>query len=138
MRKREQLLWDAMKRNLPAALWMQRVENLVGDGMPDVYIGRTGCWVELKAPSRIPTRPTTPLLGKEGLRQSQKNWFIKHRTMAAPESYILIRALDGEIFLIAGMHADGVNEMTVEVLRHESMADSWPAVADVLWGGLNE
>ena len=38
MRKAEQKVWDAMKRNAPKGIWMQRVENLAGDGMPDVYV----------------------------------------------------------------------------------------------------
>ena len=133
MRKKEQLLWDAMKRNLPEALWMQRVENLVGDGMPDVYVGRSGAWVELKAPGRIPVRPQTPLLGKEGLRQSQINWFLKHTTMAqAPEAFILIRTVERHLIMVPGNRASEVNKMSLKELRSVSLCIDWADVARVL------
>lgn len=133
MRKKEQLLWDAMKRNLPESLWMQRIENLVGDGMPDVYIGRTGKWVELKAPSRIPVRRQTPLLGKEGLRLSQVNWFLKHNTMPeAPNAYILIRTVERELLLIPGDAAEEVNQLSLSELRKINAADSWEKIKEAL------
>ena len=55
MRLKEQRLWDAMRKAAPKGVWLQRVENIVVDGMPDVYAVETeggACWVELKAPVR--------------------------------------------------------------------------------------
>lgn len=129
MRKREQLLWDAMRRNLPRELWLQRVENVAGDGMPDVYVGFSGKWVELKAPSKIPKRETTPLLGAEGLRPSQVNWLLQHRNSCAPIAFILIRTIENELLLIHGMHAKIINELPLRKLRDMCFAQSWHDIA---------
>lgn len=119
MRKAEQLLWDAMKRHLPERHWLQRIENLFGEGMPDVYCGARGKWIELKAPPCIPKRADTPLLGdKYGLRISQKNWLLKNcgYTESAP-AYVLIRTRALELFLVPGHFAAHVNKMTLDELR---------------------
>lgn len=130
MRKPEQLLWDAMKRNLPSSLWLQRVENLAGDGMPDVYVGATGAWVELKAPSKIPVRASTPLLGAEGLRTSQLNWFLKNTAAEhAPPAFILIRSIAGELLMIRGDVAADVNKMSLAELRVIAAEVDWPGIA---------
>jgi len=130
MRKREQLLWDAMKRNLPSSLWLQRVENLAGDGMPDVYVGATGAWVELKAPSKIPVRASTPLLGAEGLRTSQLNWFLKNTVAEhAPPAFVLIRTIAGELLMIRGDVAADVNKMSLAELRVIAAEVDWPGIA---------
>jgi hypothetical protein len=138
MRKREQLLWDSFRRNMPPELDLQRVENIATDGMPDVYVGLSGKWVELKAPPER-KRSTTPLLGREGLRTSQVNWHLKHSSMNAPESFILIRTTSGELLLLSGEIAPIINDMTLNGLERASMiggaavgAASWRAIAEVL------
>ena len=63
MRKAEQKVWDTMKRKAPKELWLQRIENIVGDGMTDVHSSHTTGrekWIELKA-GKLPKRTTTPL-----------------------------------------------------------------------------
>jgi hypothetical protein len=133
MRKKEQLLWDSMKRNCPSALDLQRVENVVGDGMPDVYVGRSGKWVELKAPGRVPVRPETPLLGKaDGLRTSQVNWHMKHSSMNAPESFVLIRTPDGELIMIPGSAAPVINALPLRAARECSVASTWQQIIKAL------
>ena len=138
MRKKEQLLWDSFRRNMPPALDLQRVENIVGDGMPDVYIGCSGKWVELKAPPER-KRPTTPLLGREGLRTSQINWHLKHSAMNAPESFILVRTFAGELLLVPGRVAPIINALSLDSMRKVSViaeaaigAASWRAIAEAL------
>lgn len=130
MRKPEQLLWDAMKRHAPAAMWLQRVENVVGDGMPDVYVGCSGKWVELKVVKRIPVKSTTPLLGRGGMRQSQINWHLKNNSLiGAPESFVLIGLPNGDVILVSGRIAQRVNIMTLGELRSFACADDgWDAV----------
>lgn len=133
MRNKEQRLWDAMKRNLPAGLWMQRIENVVGEGMPDVYVGASGKWVELKAPSAVPARASTRLLGSEGLRPSQINWHLKNAACEkSPESFILIRTPDQELLLISGSLAETVNEMPLSLLRDISRARTWAEIERAL------
>ena len=141
MRKKEQLLWDAMKRALSPRLRLQRVENLVGEGMPDVYVGLSGKWVELKAVDKVPKRPDTPLLGdKTGLRLSQVNWHLAHADGYAPASYVLIR-IRGEdednlsaatVYLLPGSLAARINAMPMKEIRAASLTESWQGIQEKL------
>jgi hypothetical protein len=133
MRKKEQLLWDALKRNALDEMWLQRVENVVGDGMADVLVGCSDKWVELKAPSSK-KRAITPLLGKdEGLRTSQINWHLKRSFMPdAKPSYVLIRTAEGELLLLPGHLAPMINAMGIESARQCSLASSWPEIMQEL------
>jgi hypothetical protein len=126
MRKKEQLLWDNLKAHATPSMWLQRMENVSADGFPDVYVGGSGRWIELKAPSDIPKRPGTPLLGSEGLRTSQKNWHIRNlQAPHAPLSYILIRTIDRELILAPGSLAAVINDLPLAELRAVSLADDW-------------
>lgn len=129
MRKKEQLLWDAMKRNAPRATWMIRVENVVSDGMPDVYlVGAAGVcvWIELKAPTR-PARDATPLLGRqEGLRQSQINWHMKAVSMGV-KTFILVRDDKHALYLARGENAKELNCMSTAAFRESFFVSDWPA-----------
>ena len=134
MRLKEQRLWDSMKKAMPRHLWPQRIENVVGDGIPDVLVMAprdVTSWVELKAPIR-PKRARTPLLGaKEGLRQSQINWHLKAATKNAA-TYILIRDDHKAIFMIPGRYADEVNNMAIHELGILSVASNWKEVAEAI------
>lgn len=135
MRQREQRLWDAMRRHVPGTLWLQRIENAVGEGMPDVYVGRSGRWVELKAAARIPVRPTTPLLGKDGLRQSQINWHMRAAAWPdAPITYILVGTPDHEVYLLPGHNAKRINSFTLAEVQEASCARNWPSIVEELLG----
>lgn len=139
MRKAEQKVWDAMKRaakrHAPRA-WMQRVENLAGDGMPDVYvtasIGQSGSatpsWVELKA-ATLPKRATTKLQMKEGVRPSQINWHLKAQTKGV-RSYVLIRIAErmDEPLLIKGHLADGINRWCSDECYAYATAIGWEQI----------
>lgn len=129
MRLPEQRLWDAMRKAAPRGLWLERVENIVGEGIPDVHVGGARWdWVELKAPNR-PKRETTPLMGaKEGLRQQQINWHVKAESMNLP-SWILIRDTDKkELFLVSNKWADMINDMSVGDLRDVRTAATWEEI----------
>lgn len=136
MRKKEQLLWDALKRNAPESLWLQRVENVVGEGMPDVYVGSSGKWIELKSPGKVPVRKTTPLLGtQEGLRISQVNWHIKNASIpTAKESFILIRTVSKELLLLPGRIASVVNASSLNGLRMAKLnvTSEWREIMELL------
>lgn len=133
MRKSEQKLWDAMKRRAPQGWWLQRVENLMGAGMPDVLVvsptGRS-CWIELKAPTK-PKRPTTPLLGNGGLRCEQINWHIKARDTGL-SSCVLARDDQGGLYLVGNEHAAYMNAMSVDQLLECSVANHWDGVWEIL------
>lgn len=134
MRLKEQRLWDSMKKAMPRNLWLQRIENVVGDGIPDVLVMAprdVTTWLELKAPIR-PKRASTPLLGnKEGLRQSQINWHLKAATKGAA-TYILIRDDHNAVFMVPGRHANAVNEMAIHELGVLSAASNWKEVAEAV------
>ena len=134
MRKAEQKVWDAMRRAAPPKAWLQRVENLVADGMPDVYCagGRREAWVELKA-AKLPKRSTTRLQMGEGIRQSQVNWHLKAATKGV-QSFILIRVEErkSEPLLIGGWLADRINDFTYDEARGAALAIGWPAIFALL------
>lgn len=75
----------------------ERVENLVGDGTPDVNFAISGVagTIENKYTDRHPVREATPVLGKgNGLRRSQVIW-----------SYQRLRA-GGRVFVLIGSPKD--------------------------------
>lgn len=133
MRLPEQRLWDAMRNNSPANLWLQRIENLVGVGMPDVlattYGGRTA-WVELKC-ARLPARAATPVLGAAGLSAAQVAWHLKAATMNAP-SYVLVRDDKRQLYLLPGRVASRINAMCRAELHDASVAASWSEISAAL------
>lgn len=137
MRKKEQNLWDTFKRNAPTTFWLQRVENGVGEGMPDLYVSSgigSPCWVELKY-AEVPKRMTTPLLGVHGMRVSQIGWHKKALTKKI-RSYILVKDSKGQLYLINGWLADKINDMPAKELRGCSLAaDTWPTIFTELENG---
>ncbi len=133
MRLPEQRLWDTMRNNKPTGFVLERVENIASDGMPDVYvqISMVATWVELKTPN-APKRVTTRVLGDEGLRQSQKNWHVRAFRLSLP-TWILIRERrTGRMWLVAGEHADEINDMTAAELDTVASAIMWTGIFQVL------
>lgn len=128
MRKAEQRLWDAMKRNAPKGWWLLRVENVAGEGMPDVFAAANGqyAWIELKS-AIVPARATTPLLGSGGLRLSQINWHLKAATVGL-RSWVLIRDNADSIYLVSGQLAARINDMTSAQLFRNAVALDWATV----------
>jgi hypothetical protein len=129
MRLPEQRLWDVLHNNVRPGLWLQRVENILLAGMPDVlgiYKNSVPFWIELKARELTPVKTTTPLLGSEyGLNVEQRNW---HRMWCdlGGRSYILIGAGQRQrrrIYLIAGSWCDAVNGMPENALRECALAN---------------
>lgn len=99
---------------------IDRIENLVGTGFPDV----NGClrqttngyefWIEIKAPKE-PKRASTPLFGSNHkLSQEQKNWFLR-QMKANGRAFVYIET-ETKRMLIHGSKADDINEMTVSQL----------------------
>lgn len=128
-----------MKSRAPADVWLQRIENVAGDGIPDVMVisGGVVSFVELKAPSR-PARARTPLLGaSEGLRKSQINWHLKAASENA-RSFVLIRAHDDleVLALVSSAYAVDLNTMTVRQIRAAAAATGWNAIYEHLTGEL--
>ncbi len=137
MRLKEQKLWDSMRAAQPKGrgLWMQRIENSVGEGIPDVLVmGRQGavCWVELKAPVR-PKRETTAFLGvKQGVRISQENWHVKAHSLEQ-KSYVLIRDDHNKLYLVDNSHVASLNSAVRSVVEHWSLASDWKSVFNTIY-----
>lgn len=133
-RTKEQRVWDSFKRGVPSGIWVQRIENVVGEGMPDVYVVSNGLssWVELKA-SRRPVRASTPLLGSRGLNVQQINWHMKAASVGV-RSFILIRDEARDLYLVSGMHAEEINSFSASQMREHSLASSWDEIFSVLEG----
>lgn len=76
MRKPEQKVWDTFKRHIVGVLKAYRIENEVGEAMPDVIAENrkgTSFWLELKALKAWPARSTTfPL--KDKFQPGQIGW----------------------------------------------------------------
>lgn len=134
MRLPEQRLWDRMRAALrPRGVLLHRIENLVGEGMPDVVAccRATVTFIELKAIDAPPVRATTPLLGKQhGLSAAQKNWH--HDWNAAGGATLILIGIGQEIVVIDGSDADLVNAMAAIDVRRVSLANTWESLAELL------
>lgn len=135
MRLPEQRLWDRMRAALGTKLRLERVENIVSVGDPDLTVTAPGNWVtrvELKwVPA--PKRPGTQVLGRSGLSLQQRNWHLEHKRFGV--SYILV-GVDAAIFTIDGALHDEVNSFIMAELREHSMASNWEelhALLDPSW-----
>lgn len=132
MRFKEQKLWDDFRKEKPPFFWLQRIENMVGAGLPDVYLinRKNAAWVELKSVIR-PVKMSTRYLGDEGLRTSQKGWHTKAGIYPSIRSYVLIRDDKNEInFLAPGEYAYDINDWDLKEIRKHSLADSFQSVYD--------
>ena len=134
MRLPEQRLWDRMSAAVrPRGVLLHRIENVVGEGMPDVVTCCRGTvtFVELKAVNGPPVRATTPLLGeKRGLSAAQKNWH--HDWCAAGGVTLILIGIGQEIATIHGSDANVVNTMAAIDVRRVSLANTWASLAELL------
>jgi len=138
VRKKEQKLWDAMRKAKPPRAWLQRVENSVGVGMADVYFVESGvtAWVELKSVD-MPVRSTTRFMGDEGLRvPEQVNWHLKAASTGL-QTYVLVRERTRHelLFLLDGVHADVMNDWPLNSVAEHSLASDWAGIYKELAGG---
>jgi hypothetical protein len=120
-------LWNWLKgarRPLGQSLDLERIENQVGAGTPDVC----GCFqgegfkIELKAARRRPVDPETPI--KVHFRPAQIPW-INGRLKAGGKVWILLQIGEGseaKRYLIHGsdakLVANGLTESQIEKLSH--------------------
>lgn len=113
MRKQEQKLWDRMRKGLNGSVYLERVENVVNPGRPDVDVmwGGVTLPIELKAISAWPSRSETPVLGRgKGLNQNQLNWWFQW-ARSGGRGFILV-SVDGDTFAVPGELSDQVNRFT--------------------------
>lgn len=135
MRKPEQRFWDRARPHLLQARWVERIENIVADGMPDTVVlnpvNGTTRFVEFKAVEKWPLRPTTKVLGpRTGLRQTQLNWFLNWNRLGG-KSGILIGIGSHEVVYLDGNHSEEVNSMTKEQMLRLG-ASSWEEILRII------
>src|SRR4030067_3341550 len=117
----ENALWKRMRAGVIENCFVQRIENMVGAGVPDVLLHDrvTGkeAWVELKYRPLRPKRPGAVLFsGDYGLRPDQQAW-IYGRATAGVNAWILAQCGD-DLYLVHGVHARGLEGMDAEALRN--------------------
>lgn len=112
MRKQEQKLWDRMRHALKDQLYLERVENVVNPGRPDVDVLWRGIAlpIELKAAESFPQRPATPVLGGKGLNQNQLNWWLNWQRWGG--SGFIVIGVAGDIFAVPAKFSEAVNNLT--------------------------
>lgn len=138
MRLPEQRLWDKMRKALTAegGIYMERVENLVNEGTPDVSMATKhlgGFWTELKAQDALPLRETSKVLGTKGLNPHQRNWHLDWRR-AGGRSFILVGLEQEEFLLIGGADHDAVNDWNINQMRAAAIASGWKQISNYLKG----
>lgn len=142
MKLPEQRLWSRARVNLAAhKVWMERVENLVSVGTPDVHGVARGraFWMENKAVDAAPARATTALLRRDrNLSREQINWHVDYTRMGG-NSFVLIGVGSHEAFLLPGALAPKINDMTYTAVTVAACARvarpaDWEHVARMLGG----
>ncbi len=99
---------------------IDRLENLVSVGMPDVNACLAGheLWIEIKAPKE-PVRSTTKLFGSNHkVSQDQANWMLR-QIKAGGQCYFFV-VTDKQRFLMHGRLADDINSFTVAQMEFYS------------------
>jgi hypothetical protein len=124
MRKKEQKLWDRMRHSLKDHVYLERVENVVNPGRPDVDTLWEGIVlpVELKALENFPQRPGTPVLGGKGLNQNQLNWWLNWRRWGGL-GFIVV-SVEGELFVVPAQFSDQINSFNRQELTKYKA--TWP------------
>ena len=112
MRKKEQKLWDRMRSALKTEVYLERIENMVSAGRPDVDAMWEGIVlpIELKAAAEFPKRPSTPVLGREGLNLNQLNWWLNWKRWGG--SGLIVVSVGRAVYAIPAEFSDEVNSFT--------------------------
>jgi len=124
--------YKRLRKNMKQPLdRLDRIENVVGVGTPDVNYCIEGVegWIEIKSPSAPKRKTTAVLKSQHNLNQDQKNWF-KSQFNAGGTAWILL-CMKTKWILVSGSWADQVNEMTTDRLLEIS---AWKANAPIFIG----
>jgi hypothetical protein len=134
-RNRETSLWGWLKDHLPELrplkFHVQRVENAIAKGVPDVEgcIDGRSFWCELKV-----AYPRANGHVRVMIEQAQVNWAIR-RCRAGGSSWVLVRVTgkswrDNRHYLVWGLDAQELRE-TISLTRLEELSAAAPASAAV-------
>lgn len=141
MRLPEQRFWDRARRALVPILHAERIENLVGVGIPDVwFLAHTGLIMptELKAIQGWPARATTRVLGpKAGLSVDQRNWHLTWK-QAGGTSAVLVGVGGDRQYLFHGRLHDEINDFTQQDFYDRCAASTWYEIRFILINGFRQ
>lgn len=115
----EARLWQRLRDGVRPHCFVQRIENSVSAGVPDVWLcsreNGQGAWVELKYRPSLPVRENTAIFkGGYGIRPEQVAW-IYGRATAGARIYILGQCGDS-LWLLHGRFAREISTFPVAVL----------------------
>ena len=101
-RQPEQKVYDRFKAQSIGRLCLERIENVVGAGTPDLHCsnGVLEFWLELKQMDSFPARDSTPVLGADTIRASQKAW-MNCWTSRGAIAFVLVK-IGPEYYLVNG------------------------------------
>ena len=125
----ERKLWERVRSRLAPFFYIQRIENMVGEGVPDVLLvcRKTGAMVlvELKSVSGLPVRAKSKVFGSGGLNPQQVAW-IYGRSSSGCRIWVLAGADRGLMWLVPGGHARefndwGVNDLTPYLITYDTL-----------------
>lgn len=137
MKGGEARLWTRMRAGIIDLCWVQRVENMVGEGVPDVILHRKtdGCcaFVELKYRPEMPARASTPVFkGDYGLRRPDQVAWNYSRGESGAKVWILGQCYN-ELWLVHGRFSRELDTYSREML---DLSCSWSGSARRTdWGG---
>lgn len=116
-----------------AGMFVERIENLVGEGTPDVHgvikSSERAYWMELKVATQ-PARESSKLLGQKGLRQEQKSWLARY-TRQGGTALIVVKVIhranrgrEYSVFTATGSDAYAVNDWTMAEWRDRTLTNN--------------
>lgn len=133
MNQRERKFWARLRPRLAeAGIYTERIENAVGAGKPDVDTLWRGSYVpcELKAIAKFPARPSTPVLGRHGLRPSQRNWFLNW--YRAGGTALILVSVGSECFAFGGADHDCLNDFNTPQFRAAALAAGYDGIIQLI------
>lgn len=143
MKGGEARLWSRMRAGIIDLCWVQRVENMVGEGLPDVILHRKAdgqcAFVELKCRPLAPVRGSTAIFtGDSGLRPAQVAW-IYSRASAGAAIFVLGQCGD-EVWLVDGRFSRELATYSREMLNQRcawmgsARRTDWVGMLEVIFG----
>lgn len=109
-RKPEQRLWDRIRKNVPRAVHIERLENSAGWGTPDTVVIHAGnvLFVEHKV-ALAPAKLITRVQWKHPLTPEQRNWHRNWHQHGGRSSIVIGIGLD--IHAVPGHMVDRITDM---------------------------
>jgi hypothetical protein len=123
-----------MREALGQKMHLERVENLVSTGRPDVDVMCAGLFtaVELKSIPRWPARKSTPALGAKGPTQVQRNWHMMWNRNGGRSLVVVGVDATKEVLALHGRDIDQINAMTRDELQQAALAAGWHGLESLL------